>query len=196
MPWEGSKIPATFDLAPLLVFWEVTRACGLSCRHCRAAAIEQALPGELSTEEGMDLIRGLSEFGPRQPVLILTGGDALMRKDVLALASLATSQGMPLALAPSVTPLLTEEVVHRAKALGVRAMSVSLDGATPTTHDGIRGVPGHHERTLAAIEMLVRSGLTVQINTAVMRRNVEELAAIAELVGTLGAQIWEVFFLI
>lgn len=119
-----------------------------------------------------------------------------MRRDVLALASLATTQGIPLAIAPSVTPLLTEEMVLRAKEIGVRAMSVSLDGATADTHDGIRGVPGHHQQTLAAIEMLVRSGLTVQINTAVMRRNVEELAAIAELVSSLEAHIWEVFFLI
>lgn len=185
-----------FETAPLLVFWEVTRACALKCRHCRAAAVHEPLPGELSTVEGMDLIRSLSDFGRRPPVLILTGGDALMRRDVLCLASLATFQGIPLGLAPSVTPLLTQDVIQRVKELGVRAVSVSLDGATPAIHDGIRGVPGHHQQTLTAIETLVGSGLTVQVNTAVMRENVEDLAKIAELVGSLGVQIWEIFFLV
>ena len=80
-----------FDTGPILVFWETTRACLLACRHCRAEAVERPLPGQLSTEEGLALIRDLAGFGPRPPVLILTGGDALMRPDLFELAAFAVS---------------------------------------------------------------------------------------------------------
>ena len=184
------------DTAPILVFWETTRACLLACRHCRAEAVERPLPGQLSTEEGLALIRGLAGFGPRPPVLILTGGDALMRPDLFELAAFARSLGIPIGLAPSVTSLLTKEVLKRLRALEVRSVSISLDGASAATHEEIRQVPGHFDVTLAALELLVGEGFRVQVNTAVMRDNVEELADVAALVKALGVTVWEVFFLI
>jgi len=63
-----------FDEAPILVFWETTRACELACRHCRAEAMPEPAPGELTTSEGLRLIRQLAGFGPRPPVLVMTGG--------------------------------------------------------------------------------------------------------------------------
>ena len=185
-----------FDTGPILVFWETTRACLLACRHCRAEAVERPLPGQLSTEEGLALIRDLAGFGPRPPVLILTGGDALMRPDLFELAAFARSLGIPIGLAPSVTPLLTKEVLKRLRALEVRSVSISLDGASAATHEEIRQVPGHFDVTLAALELLVGEGFRVQVNTAVMRDNVEELADVAALVKALGVTVWEVFFLI
>lgn len=195
-PFGLASAVMDFDTGPILVFWETTRACLLACRHCRAEAVERPVPGQLSTEEGLALIRDLAGFGPRPPVLILTGGDALMRPDLFELAAFARSLGIPIGLAPSVTPLLTKEVLKRLRALEVRSVSISLDGASAATHEEIRQVPGHFDVTLAALELLVGEGFRVQVNTAVMRDNVEELADVAALVKALGVTVWEVFFLI
>ena len=181
---------------PILVFWESTRACGLSCRHCRASAIAQPLPGELTHEEGRSFVDSLGGFDTPRPVLVATGGDVLERGDLDALLGQAAGLKLPVALAPSVTPLLTEERVAALRRAGVKVMSISLDGATATTHDGVRGVEGHFTATLAAIERLRRHGITVQVNTVVMRANVEELASVARIVKDAGAAIWEVFFLV
>lgn len=185
-----------FERRPILVFWETTRSCLLSCLHCRASAIPEPLPGELTTEEGMRLVREVRAFGPPPPVLIFTGGDPFMRWDVFGLAGLARSLGIPVGFAPSVTPLLTEDAMDRMRELGVKTVSISLDGASPVTHEGTRGVAGHFDKTTGAIGRLVERGFTVQVNTTVMRSNVEDLADVAALVASLGAHIWEVFFLV
>lgn len=181
---------------PMLVFWETTRACQLACKHCRASATAQALPGELTTAEGRDLIDQVAGFGRPYPILVLTGGDCLLRPDLFELVDYATNLGIPVALSPSVTPSLTPEMIDRILASGVKAVSISLDGAKAATHEGVRGIPGHFDATIAAIRALSAAGLTVQINTTVMRANVDELAEIAALVSSAGAHIWEVFFLV
>jgi radical SAM protein len=193
-----AKPRARLDFAqrPMLVFWEVTRACQLACRHCRASATAQALPGELTTAQGLDLIDQVAGFGRPYPILVLTGGDCLLRPDLFDLVEHATSLGVPVALSPSVTPSLTPQMIDRIVASGVKAVSISLDGAVPATHDGVRGIPGHFEDTLKAIRALSTAGLTVQVNTTVMRANVEELADVANLISRAGAHIWEVFFLV
>lgn len=185
-----------FARAPILLFWETTKACHLACRHCRAEAIAEPLPGQLTTEEGLRLIEDLARFTPRPPVLVFTGGDPFLREDLFDLAARARSLGLPLGFAPSVTPLLTEEAARRMREVGAKTVSVSLDGARAATHEGIRGVEDHFRATGAAVRRLVREGHTVQINTTVMRNNVEELADAAALVERWGAHIWEVFFLI
>ena len=185
-----------YDQRPMLVFWEVTRACQLACHHCRASATAQALPGELSGEEGRNLIDQVAGFGRPFPILVLTGGDCLLRKDIFELVDYAVAKGIPVAMSPSVTPMLTPDAIQRMVASGVKAVSLSLDGSRSETHDGIRGIPGHFEQTMPAIRALVAAGLTVQINTTVMSRNIQELAEIAAIVKETGANIWEVFFLV
>ena len=190
--------PRVLDYAqrPMLVFWEVTRACQLACHHCRASATAQALPGELDGAEGRALIDQVAGFGRPYPILVLTGGDCLLRQDVFDLVAYANEKGVPVAMSPSVTPMLTPEAIQRMVDAGVKAVSISLDGAKPETHDGVRGIPGHFEKSIPAIKSLVDAGLTVQINTTVMRRNLDELAQIANIVKETGAHIWEVFFLV
>ncbi len=181
---------------PMLVFWETTRACALACKHCRASATMQALPGELSTEQGKNLIDQVAGFGRPYPILVLTGGDCLMRPDLFELVDYATGLGLPTALSPSVTPTLTAEMIEKIVASGVKAVSISLDGAIAATHEGVRGIPGHFDDTVRAIRALSAAGLTVQVNTTVMRANVDELADVAALIADAGASIWEVFFLV
>ena len=193
-----SPAPSRLDLdsRPILVFWETTRACGLACRHCRASAIAEPLPGELTGPEAEAFLDSLAGFGTPSPVLIATGGDVLERRDLDALLARAAGLKVPVALAPSVTPLLSDErcaALHRA---GIKVASISLDGATAATHEGVRGIADHFEATLAAIRRLRRHGITVQVNTVVMRDTAEELPAIARLLTEAGASIWELFFLI
>lgn len=184
------------DSRPILVFWELTRACLLACRHCRASAIAEPLPGELSHEQGTRLIESLTGFGRPYPVLVLTGGDALMRDDVVELATYARALGLPVAIAPSVTPRLEPTVLAALRRIGVKVASLSLDGATAATHEGLRGVEGHFQATLDAIRLLRSHRFTVQVNTVVRPENVEELPDVAAIVAGESAAIWELFFLV
>ncbi len=185
-----------FGQRPMLVFWETTRACLLACRHCRASATTQPPPGELGSAEGRGLIDQVAGFGRPYPILVLTGGDCLLRPDLFALVDYAVSLGVPVCLSPSVTPRLTPAMIDRIAGCGARAVSVSLDGACASTHDGVRGIGGHFTQTVQAIRSLVAAGVTVQVNTTVMSRNVTELADIAGLIAATGTHMWEVFFLV
>jgi radical SAM protein len=181
---------------PMLVFWETTRACLLACRHCRAAATTQAPAGELTTAEGRELIDQVAGFGRPHPILVLTGGDCLLRPDLFDLVGYAARLGVPVCLSPSVTPLLDRAMIGLIASSDVKAVSVSLDGSDAATHDGIRGIPGHFTATLTAVRDLVAAGVTVQLNTTVMAANVRQLADVAGLVAATGAHMWEVFFLV
>lgn len=185
-----------FERQPVLVFWETTRACDLSCVHCRASAQPDPLPGELTEEEGRDLLGQIAAFGRPAPVVVFTGGDPLKRKDLFSLAQHAADLGLRFALSPAVTELLTPEVLREAKELGAASVSVSLDGARPETHDAIRRKPGAYDRTVKVIRDALDLGLNIQVNTAVMRRNLEELPDLFHLLRSLGVPTWEVFYLI
>ncbi|HEY4002369.1 MAG TPA: TIGR04053 family radical SAM/SPASM domain-containing protein [Candidatus Xenobia bacterium] len=184
------------DDKPLLVFWETTRACDLACQHCRASAISQALPGELTHQEGVALIDQVAAFGDPAPLLVLTGGDVLKRARLFDLITYARGLGLVVSVSPSVTPLLSHAVLDRWRSLGVAAISISLDGATPSTHDGVRRVPGTWLRSFELIRYAVGIGLKVQINSAVMASNLMELPALFQSIAEVPVHIWEVFFLV
>lgn len=193
-----ARDPGRVDLdeRPILVFWESTRACLLACAHCRAEAQREPVPGELTTEEAERFLDSLAEFGTPAPVLVVTGGDALMRPDLDRLLARARTAGIHVALAPSVTPLLTDARLAALRELGVKVASLSIDGASPTTHDVMRGIPYHLAASVDAIRRLRRHGFVVQINTTVTPSNVHELPAVAELLVHNDASIWEVFSLV
>ena len=196
MPVSEERSRSDLNSRPILVFWESTRACGLACRHCRASAIAHSLPGELTDAEARSFLASLSGFGSPRPVLVVTGGDVLERRGLDTLLARAAELKLPIALAPSVTPLLTDERVAALRRTGIKVMSISLDGATAATHDRVRGIDGHFTATLAAIQRLRRHGITVQVNTVAMRDTVAELPRVARIVKESGASIWEVFFLV
>lgn len=181
---------------PFIVIWEVTRACGLVCAHCRANAQHDRNPFELTTEEGRRLLDDLAMFGPPRPLVVLTGGDPFEREDLAELVAHGTDRGLSMALSPSVTDRLTRAALDELRRAGARAVSLSLDGATAATHDAFRGVDGVFDATLAAAAEVTDAGLRLQINTTVTAGNVHELPGILRQVVTLGAGLWSVFFLV
>jgi MoaA/NifB/PqqE/SkfB family radical SAM enzyme len=160
---------------PLRVYWEITRACDLACRHCRATANPNADPDELTTAEGLRLLEGLASFGEPYPHLVLTGGDPLKRKDLVQLIVAARTLGLHVSVAPSATPLLTQEALLELASSGIEAISLSLDGSTPDHHDAIRGIQGTYERTLEAARVARVIHLPFQINTLVCADTVDDL---------------------
>jgi radical SAM protein len=185
-----------YDHSPHLVFWETTKACSLACRHCRASAQLDALPGELSTQEGFALIDQIADMPGPSPILVFTGGDCFARADLARLIGHARSRGLRLGIAPSVTDRLTREALEEMYALGVRSVSISLDGASPESHDTLRGIPGHFDKTIETLHMMRDLGFRLQVNTTVMKHNAREMAEIFSLLRETGVSIWEVFFLV
>lgn len=181
---------------PFLVIWEVTRACALVCAHCRADAQHHRDPLELHTDEGRRLLDQLAEGPAPHPMVVLTGGDPFERDDLEDLVAHGVGAGLHISLAPSVTPRLTDERLRSLRAAGASALSLSLDGATATTHDGFRGVPGVFERTLDAAHRVRAAGFRLQVNTTVTASNVEEMPAVLEIVTDWEAVLWSVFVLV
>jgi AdoMet-dependent heme synthase len=184
-----------FDHAPFIVIWEITRACDLACRHCRAEAQTAPDAGELDTAEGLHLLsRVREEFGP--VLMVLTGGDPLKRADLHELIRHGTAIGLRMTITPSVTPLLTSQALCELYASGIRRVAMSLDGADAETHDRFRGVDGTFRRTLWALETARNLGMEIQINSTVSRHNLTQVEQLARIVGWLGGTLWSVFVLV
>jgi len=183
-----------FDQSPFVAIWEVTRACDLACRHCRAEAISVPLPGELNTQEGLGVLDQLAEMGT--PICVLSGGDPAKRPDLCELISHGSRLGMRMATIPAATPLLTRSLVEGFKEAGLDQMALSLDGPTADIHDTFRGIGGAFDLTLQGARYAREAGLPLQINTTFSSYNYQSAEALSELVRTLGVVFWEVFFLV
>lgn len=187
--------PLDFDRAPFVIAWELTRACAYACAHCRADAQPRRHPEELDTAEAKALVEDLAGFGNR-PILVLTGGDPLMRRDVFEIAAHASAQGLRVALTPTATALTTRARMREAREVGVRRVAFSLDAPEAALHDRFRGFAGSFERTLAGIEAARQAGLSIQVNTTVCILNANVIERMVPLLGALGAVQWSVFFLV
>lgn len=184
-----------FDRAPFTIAWEVTRACAYACDHCRADAQHKRDPRELTTDEGKRLIDQLAGFG-NQPILVLTGGDPLMRRDLFELAAHADAAGLRVSLTPTATALATPERMRQAREAGVRRVAFSIDAADAATHDQFRGFSGSFERTMAGLRTAAAEGLPVQVNTTVYANNVDHLERMVPMLQEHGVVQWSVFFLV
>lgn len=183
-----------FERAPMVVIWEVTRACALACKHCRADAITRRDPRELSFDEGCRLMDEVKEFG--SPIFVLTGGDPFLRKDLFELARYGTSIGLRVSSSPSGTRLVTAEAMRKAAEAGIRRVQFSLDGASPESHDAFRGVKGSFKWTMDGLRYARDAGIELQLATTVSRYSIGELEDVARIVEEVGATMWSVFFLI
>ncbi|MEW6348728.1 MAG: heme b synthase [Thermodesulfobacteriota bacterium] len=176
-----------------LVAWEMTRSCNLACVHCRAGACMEPTPEDLSTEEGRALIDGIAEVA--KPILIMTGGEPLLRPDLFELAAYARDAGLKPVLATNGT-LVTPEIARETAAVGIQRVSVSLDGPTEQAHDTFRNVPGAFQASLKGIATFREAGVGVQINTTLTMDNRHQLAQIMKLAEEIGAVAFHVFLLV
>lgn len=190
--------PRRYDFTqnPMLVYWEMTQACMLACRHCRAEAMPSAHPLELTPAESMGLLSQIAAFGDPLPHLILTGGDPLGRKDLFRVIDDARALGLEVSITPSATPALTAEALGRLQAHGIQSLGLSLDGSSAARHDAVRAVPGCFDRTIEVARMAGRLGLPIQINTLVAQETADDLPAIYDLLKTFPVMRWSLFFLI
>lgn len=185
----------SFDHSPMLVFYELTRACDLVCLHCRACAQKLRDPDELDTAQSKLLIDQLGEF-PNPPMLILTGGDPLKRDDIYELIEYAVGSGIDVSITPSATPLVNRDSIRRLRDAGISRMAISVDGADAATHDTNRGVTGSFDHSMNVLRIAREIGVETQINTTLTPANVDQIERMGELFGKLDIALWSVFFLI
>ena len=182
---------------PMLVYWEMTQACGLACRHCRAEAVSTSHPDELTYEEGKKLLHQIAAFDKPTPHLVFTGGDPLRRADLFDLIDEARALGINVSITPSATADLTIDVLAKLKAHGIDSFGLSLDGSTAARHEAVRGIEGCFDWTIAAAKAAATLGVPIQINTLVSEETVDDLPAVYELLKReFPVMRWSLFFLI
>lgn len=185
---------ADFDLAPFTIAWELTRACAFACRHCRAEAQPRRDPGELTSPEALSLIDQIKQFG--NPILVITGGDPMMRRDLYDILTYAVQKGVRTALTPTTTRLVTAKALARVKEAGVRRLAISIDGPSAEAHDAFRGFRGSFQIAEGIARDIVATGLSLQINTTISRYNLHLLEEMTQMVADLDAVQWSLFFLV
>jgi len=176
-----------------MVAWELTRSCNLSCAHCRSSSTGAAYEDELSTEECLKLIDSLAEVG--RPVLILSGGEPLLRPDLLEIASYAVGKGLRVVMGTNGT-LITEEIADNLNAVPISRVAVSLDFPTPELQDKFRGKAGAFQAAVSGITMLRKAGIEVQINSTITKLNMKYLRQLLDLALQSGAVAFHPFMLV
>ncbi|HUR35092.1 MAG TPA: radical SAM protein [Vicinamibacterales bacterium] len=176
-----------------LVFWETTKACNLSCRHCRAVPQRSLGPDELSTRQAFALIDAIGKVS--RPVMVLSGGEPLYRPDIFEIASYGVASGFRMAMATNGT-LIDASIAAKVAGAGISRVAVSLDGAVADTHDRFRNMDGSHAKALRGIRLLRDQGVSIQINSTIAKHNVGELPRLLDLALSLGADALHLFMLV
>jgi heme b synthase len=176
-----------------MIAWEVTRSCNLNCVHCRAAASCGPYPGELSTEKCLKLIDEIAAMS--SPVIILTGGEPLLRPDIFEIASYGTNKGLRMVMATNGT-LVTPAVARKMIESGIKRVSISIDGKDAQSHDAFRQEKGAFAGAMTGIDAMKEAGMEFQINTTITTANLKQIKDILELTKKLGAAAHHIFLLV
>ena len=176
-----------------LVAWELTRSCNLACSHCRASSEHGPYKDELTTEEAFGLIDDIASFA--KPIMILTGGEPLLRKDIFEIAAHGKKAGLQMVMAPNGT-LLDDANIKKAVGSGISRISVSLDGPDAASHDALRQVAGAFKSACMGIEKAKAGGLDFQVNSTISKRNISSLPDMISLAKGLGAKAHHIFLLV
>jgi heme b synthase len=176
-----------------MVAWEVTRSCNLACVHCRASALCGPYSGELDTAGCNKLLDEIAAFS--KPVVILTGGEPLLRPDIFEIADYGNKKGLRMVMATNGT-LVTEEIARKLVDVGIMRVSISIDGLNAESHDAFRKVPGAFAGTMVGIEAMKKAGLEFQINTTITKANLDQIKGIFDLTVSLGAVAHHIFLLV
>ncbi len=176
------------------IAWEITRRCNLKCVHCRSSSeLDVVGHPDFSFQEATRLLDDISSFA--KPVIVLSGGEPLLREDVFDIAAYGNGKGLRMCLATNGT-LVTEDICTRIKAAGIRMVSLSLDGARAAVHDNFRSQPGAFDGTLHAAELFKKHDIPFLINSSFTKRNQEEIPKVYKLAKELGATAWYMFMIV
>jgi len=186
---HASVLPDTLRM----VAWEITRSCNLACVHCRASSQRGPYEGELSESRSMRLMDEIASIG--KPVVILTGGEPLLRQDVFRLAAYGDRLGLRMVLATNGT-LVTEEAARKMVDSGIKRVSISIDGADAASHDAFRGQSGAFAGAMHGIDALKKAGMEFQINTTITRANLGQIKDLLDLAVHLEAAAHHIFLLV
>ncbi len=179
--------------APKVIAWEMTRRCMLACKHCRGSARDECYENEFTTEECKKTIDSIANFC--SPILIMTGGEPMTRSDIYELAKYASDKGIYPVMAPCGF-LITPETAQKMVDSGIKAISISIDGATAESHDAFRGVAGAYEKTMQGLKNAIDAGMKFQVNVTVTKKNIGDLPKILDKAVELGAMTLDLFFLV
>lgn len=182
------------EFSPKWIAWEITRKCNLKCIHCRSSS-KIAVKGhpDFSTEEAFRIIDDITSFA--KPVIVLSGGEPLIRRDVFEIAKYGKDKGLRMCLATNGT-LVTDDVCDKIKASGIKMVSLSLDGSTEDIHDDFRNQRGAFAGTINAAGLFKKHGIEFIINSSFTKRNQEEIPKVYNLAKELGATAWYMFMIV
>ena len=177
---------------PSLISWNLTKKCNLRCPHCYMEAGRPATR-ELTTDECLALLGEMQALGTE--MLILTGGEPLLRKDIFAIAQRASSLGMWVVMGTNGV-LVTDKVTQKMIECGVKGVGISIDSADPAKHNRFRGGPNAWEYSVRALEICRANGLEVLVQTTVMEENYDEIPELIAFARDKGAWSFNLYFLV
>lgn len=178
---------------PKWVAWEITRRCNLRCIHCRCSSTADSSEGEFDTEAAFRVIDDICRVS--KPVLVLSGGEPLLRADIFDIARYGTDKGLRVCMATNGT-LISDAVCDKMSKSGICMVSLSLDGSAAEVHDNFRDAPGAFEKVITGIETLKRNGIKFLVNSSFTKRNQHDIGATFRLAKKLGAVAWYLFMIV
>jgi len=181
------------EFIPKWIAWETTQKCNLKCVHCRCSSDMVSSEGDFTTEEGKQLLKEIADFS--KPVVVLSGGEPLLREDIFELAGYGTSLGLRMCMATN-GALVTDDVCEKLKKADIKMVSLSLDGSTASLHDDFRSSPGAFQGVITAAGLFRRYGQKFLINSSFTKRNQHDIAATFSLAKSLGATAWYLFMIV
>lgn len=182
------------DFLPKWIAWEITRRCNLKCIHCRSSS-ELSINGhpDVLHIDALKIIDDISDYA--KPVVVLSGGEPLLREDVFDIAEYGTKKGLRMCLATNGS-LVDESICDMIKKSGIRMVSLSLDGSTAEIHDNFRNQQGAFKGIINAADLFRKHGIEFLINSSFTRRNQEEIPKVYRLAKELGATAWYMFMIV
>jgi len=182
------------EFTPRWIAWEITRRCNLRCIHCRSSSEQEVKDHtDFSTEEAFRILDDISGYA--KPVIVLSGGEPLLRKDAFDIARYGTDKGLRMCLATNGT-LVTDDTCEKIKTSGIKIVSLSLDGSEESVHDDFRNQKGAFEGCIRAARLFKKHGVEFIINSSFTKRNQEEIQKVYKLAKELGATAWYMFMIV
>jgi heme b synthase len=182
------------DFEPKWIAWEITRRCNLKCVHCRSSSeLEVGGHPDFDFDEAKRVLDDIASYA--KPVVVLSGGEPLLREDVFDIAKYGGSKGLRMCLATNGT-LVNEEICEKIKEADIKMVSLSLDGATAAVHDDFRSQVGAFDGTINAARLFKKHGISFLINSSFTKRNQDEIPKIYKLAKEIGATAWYMFMIV